>query len=160
VTCELADGTNSLMFLVCHPPTNPEKTYFNVIDVMIKKGLEVNAKNVYGETALHFAARYRNVSAINRLILNGASINTVTELTDSTPIHYALRRTAFQMLTTLELVMIVEIFDSIESPKVMGMKDVSGVTPEMIRLELGISLETSSWSKLYTKPKVCILIDF
>jgi len=129
------------MLIVCHPPSiDSEKTYINVINGLVKRGLDVKAKNVYGETALHFAARYRNVTATKQLISLGAVCTALTVLTDATPAHYLLRRTASKMVTTLELVMLVEIFSDQPTP-IMDKPDVSGVTPEHLCQDLGISLD-------------------
>ena len=42
--------------------------HFEVVDVLIKAGLDVNAKNRYGDTPLHLAVQFRNAYVVYKLI--------------------------------------------------------------------------------------------
>eukprot|EP00026_Physarum_polycephalum_P006152 Phypoly_transcript_06193.p1 GENE.Phypoly_transcript_06193~~Phypoly_transcript_06193.p1 ORF type:complete len:531 (+),score=95.94 Phypoly_transcript_06193:35-1594(+) len=56
-------------------------------------GLDINARNNKGATALHTVAKHRNTSAAQYLIENGANVNAKDNKGNS-PLHYANKKTA------------------------------------------------------------------
>jgi len=61
-----------------------------LIAKLIKKGANVNVKNLNGETPLHYACWNNNMSIVKALLDKGADINAVTDLGE-TCLHWALR---------------------------------------------------------------------
>ena len=126
------------MFLVCHIPAKDEKEILTIImDKMKERNLNVNAQNIYGETALHFAARYRNLYAIDYLVTLGADGKAVTILTESSPAHYAFRRTATSM-NCQNLADVVK-FSKEEWPWMMEKEDVVKVCANSLWSELQLN---------------------
>ena len=50
------------------PPTPPPEHEESVIDVLVANGADVNAKDVYGLTSLHYAAMRGNDQAAQQLL--------------------------------------------------------------------------------------------
>ena len=47
-----------------------------MVALLLERGLDIDAKDCYGRTALHWAAHWANVRAIETLISHGASLDT------------------------------------------------------------------------------------
>ena len=63
--------------------------YDKSLDLLLSKhGIEINAKNNSGETALHYAAKYGNFSKARKLIEKGININA-KDNSGKTVLHYA-----------------------------------------------------------------------
>ena len=86
------DGNGPLVYLVRQKLAGDVNlyTFFNVLNLMIEKGVDVNATNRYGEGPLHSACLRGNIHAIRFLIQNGANINMLNSLGESS-LHYAVR---------------------------------------------------------------------
>ncbi len=59
-----------------------------MIKIVLKMNIDVNAKNNMGETPLHVAAKFNNVLAIKELLQHKADVN-VTDNNKLTPLHVA-----------------------------------------------------------------------
>jgi glyoxylase-like metal-dependent hydrolase (beta-lactamase superfamily II) len=59
-----------------------------IVELLIEKGADVNAKNIANEIPLHYAAAMRHKEVVDLLIARGAMLNSGT-LDGSTPLHYA-----------------------------------------------------------------------
>lgn len=58
------------------------------IDLLVRAGAEINARNEDGYTALHHAVSQRHLPAVQRLVELGASVDAVTD-DGSTPLQKA-----------------------------------------------------------------------
>lgn len=56
----------------------------------LKAGADVHAIDTNGVTALHHAARFRNLIAVRTLIEHGANVNQACRKSGSTPLHRAV----------------------------------------------------------------------
>ncbi|XP_036371411.1 ankyrin repeat domain-containing protein 65-like isoform X1 [Octopus sinensis] len=61
-----------------------------IIDILIKAGAELGAKDRWGDTALHLAVRRRRLQAVELLLSRGSNVNEKTML-GNTPLHLAAR---------------------------------------------------------------------
>jgi hypothetical protein len=64
--------------------------YLSKAKKLIKKGIDINAKNNSGETVLHYAVEYGSISLTNKLIAKGIDINAKDNSGD-TALHYAAK---------------------------------------------------------------------
>lgn len=85
-----------------------------MIEVLTKRGAEVNMANRAGETALHTATRENAVKVMEQLIALGARVNA-TDQNGRTPLHYANQLEAVQLL--------------LEHKAGLELPDVNGRTP-------------------------------
>ncbi len=78
-----------------HNVAIPGGDYKDVAELLIAKGLDVNAKIKYGEskdaTPLHVAAGKGNIKVAEVLIKNGAELDAKTSQHHHTPLHMAAR---------------------------------------------------------------------
>jgi len=65
--------------------------HFEIVQLLIEKGVDINWKSYENNTALHTAVGTFNIKIIKYLIDNGANINAQNESGD-TPLHIALKR--------------------------------------------------------------------
>merc|ERR1719326_865572 len=56
---------------------------------MLAMGQDINVGNRAGQTALHVAALWGNVMAVDLLLSRGANLNAPNRLAGSTPLHMA-----------------------------------------------------------------------
>ena len=71
-----------------------------LIDFLVKKGLDVNISTRDGSTGLHEAAWYNNPEAARALIAHGAKVN-VTNASGNTPLHYAAEHNWMEVVEIL-----------------------------------------------------------
>ncbi len=64
--------------------------YNNIAEVIIKSGANLNFKDVYGFTALHYCAKMNNIEIAKLLIENKADVN-ILNLSKEAPLHVAAR---------------------------------------------------------------------
>jgi ankyrin repeat protein len=160
VICKTSDDTNALMHLISHiPKPEDEIIYLDVIDMLLQNGIQINHQNIFGETALHFAARALNICGVKYLISNGANVTLATTLTDSTPMHYALQRHAFHMSITPELISTVEIFHN-HKVNCMNLADVTGKTASEMYLSVKSAAMEWATEKNKVKEQLFFLICF
>ena len=76
------------------------KVLLQIAEDLIVHGVDVNASNKYGRTALHYAARRGYVEAIEFLVDHGAKIDAV-DSRNQTPMMYAMGKEAMDSVATL-----------------------------------------------------------
>ena len=59
------------------------------IELILQDGLDVDARDNFGNSPLHYAVRSSNHPAISSLLMNGADPNIKNIVNDSTPLHNA-----------------------------------------------------------------------
>ncbi len=70
-----------------------EKGHIDIVKMLIKAGIKVNAKNGYGRTPLHYAAREGWTEEAEMLIEAGADVNAKEwGARDKTPLHWAAEK--------------------------------------------------------------------
>jgi ankyrin repeat protein len=62
----------------------------DAVDLLMRAGVDVNAKDDFGQTVLHYAASKGDLEIIKRLIATGADINAEENELGYTPLHIAL----------------------------------------------------------------------
>lgn len=55
--------------------------------VLIKGGFDVNARDIFGRTPVHYACRYKTISLINILVEHGGNLSQA-DMYGRTPLHY------------------------------------------------------------------------
>jgi len=91
VNTENFENSSVLHYLARVPVTDENVVLFRcILDMLIKKGINVNAKNKQHEAPIHFACMTSNVSVVAFLLERGADYNIKTALGE-TPLHYAVR---------------------------------------------------------------------
>lgn len=80
-------------------PINPPKS---VIEFLIRKGISINAQDIYGMTPLHYAMRARNAEAVIALLEAGADPNIPNQ---DRAIPLAMIRAMPERLDILELML-------------------------------------------------------
>eukprot|EP01104_Vermistella_antarctica_P014246 TRINITY_DN4445_c0_g1_i1.p1 TRINITY_DN4445_c0_g1~~TRINITY_DN4445_c0_g1_i1.p1 ORF type:complete len:1074 (+),score=331.75 TRINITY_DN4445_c0_g1_i1:171-3392(+) len=84
------DGNSPLVYLVRQGGTEEIYQYLNVLQLMVDKGADVNARNRNGEAPLHSACIRGNLDSVRFLLQNNANVNMVNRLGE-TSLHYAVR---------------------------------------------------------------------
>lgn len=72
-----------------------------LVDIILKNLVELNAKNCFGMTALHLAALHNRVSIAKKLIKAGASVNCKQKGELQTALHIAARQGNAEMVVLL-----------------------------------------------------------
>ena len=63
----------------------------NSLEKLVSEGKDINETTFNNETALHIAAARNSIKVMNFLIKNKANVNAKTELTEETPLFYAVQ---------------------------------------------------------------------
>ena len=71
-----------------------------IVEFLIGKGADVNAKNIAHETPLHYAAALKHKEVVDFLIARGAQLDSITS-DGSTPLHYAANYGNFETVRVL-----------------------------------------------------------
>ena len=72
-------------------PTEDPKVRARVVELLLRRGANVNVVGLRGMTPLHCAAEFGNTEAIRQLIKAGANLNALDE-DDETPLYKATRK--------------------------------------------------------------------
>lgn len=65
--------------------------YFEIVDLLIKLGVDPNIRNNYRETPLHLAVQFKNSQVVDKLLFEGAAVNAQNRKKVS-PLHLAASR--------------------------------------------------------------------
>ena len=63
-----------------------------VVKLLIANGANVNAKDVYGDSSMHYVAHRGRKEIVELILANGAEVNTTTISGDFTPLDLATKR--------------------------------------------------------------------
>ncbi|HOI46687.1 MAG TPA: ankyrin repeat domain-containing protein [Bacilli bacterium] len=74
--------------------------HYEIIDMLIRLGMNVNANNTHYETPLHQAVRFKNSEAVELLLLNNANVNAVNKK-KQTPLHLAVTTGKLDIIDSL-----------------------------------------------------------
>lgn len=75
-------NSNSILHICAY------RDHHEAIELLVNSGADVNIRNRYEETPLHWACKVRGLFAVNALLRNGAVVN-LQDKTGSTPVHVA-----------------------------------------------------------------------
>jgi ankyrin repeat protein len=67
---------------------------------LIRAGAQLDQKDEFGTTALHYAITYKNTDVINLLLAHGANV-AVQDNDGSTPLHYACEHKLYEVAAAL-----------------------------------------------------------
>jgi ankyrin repeat protein len=73
-----------------------------IIEALLDKGADVNARDVGGDTALHFAARFTHIATVKMLLSKGAEVQATNNY-HLTPLHEAALTTSDETEATLRI---------------------------------------------------------
>ncbi len=102
--------------------------YLQKVKNLIDAGMDVNAKNIDGQTGLHGAAKYCHMDVIEFLLNNGARINE-KENNGETALHYAARCNGVPSATPKDLITLL-----LSKGAGVNEKNIRGETPVEIAL--------------------------
>ncbi|KIW99790.1 uncharacterized protein Z518_10718 [Rhinocladiella mackenziei CBS 650.93] len=83
-----ANGNTALHYLTWNLEFSEDRDYFDVVQSLVDRGVELEAVNEVGRTPLHLAVIDKNVAMEEILLERGASIYA-PDFLDRTPVHYA-----------------------------------------------------------------------
>jgi uncharacterized protein len=84
--------TNPLFDICCERNADPVEQRDRILKIL-QTGVDINATDKNGVTALHHAVRFRSPIAVKTLIEHGADVNKACRKTGSTPLHRAVTQT-------------------------------------------------------------------
>lgn len=74
-----------------------------MVDLLVKRGADVNAKNREGAISLHYAAHYSASSVVKELIKHGANVHC-KDISGRSVLHYAVERIDANELETIKVI--------------------------------------------------------
>jgi uncharacterized protein len=84
--------TNPLFEICCERNSDPVDQRDRILKIL-RTGVDINATDRNGVTALHHAVRFRSPIAVKTLLEQGANVNQACRKTGSTPLHRAVIQT-------------------------------------------------------------------
>ena len=84
--------TNPLFDICCERNLEPVEQRDRIVKIL-QAGIDINATDKNGVTALHHAVRFRSPIAVKTLIEHGANVNQACHKSGSTPLHRAVTQT-------------------------------------------------------------------
>lgn len=74
--------------------------YNSIAEILIKSNANLNYKDVYGNSALHYCAKVNNIEIAKMLLEHKADVN-IQNLSKETPLHFAARYNHLEMVKLL-----------------------------------------------------------
>jgi|GEM_PF-390432 len=74
--------------------------HYEMVDMLLRLGIDANATNIHHETPLHQAVRYKSSESVELLLMNGANVNA-TNKKKQTPLHLAVSTGKIDIIDTL-----------------------------------------------------------
>jgi ankyrin repeat protein len=99
---------NNLLMEAVKGDINKKQEIYDIISLLVKSGLKINSKNIYGNTALSYMINKKNIKLIKYLIKLGADVN-ISDSLGNTPLHKVVLLSLFDRLKNKELDEIIEI---------------------------------------------------
>lgn len=84
--------TNELFEICCEREPEPADQCRRIV-AALERGVDIQATDKNGVTALHHAVRFRSPAAVRTLIEYGADVNQACRRNGSTPLHRAVTQT-------------------------------------------------------------------
>jgi ankyrin repeat protein len=81
--------TNPLFDICCERNSDPVEQRDRIVKIL-QRGVDINATDKNGVTALHHAVRFRSPIAVKTLVEHGANVNQACRKSGSTPLHRAV----------------------------------------------------------------------
>ena len=125
---------NTFLHLACYADK------INVVKMLLAKGADINAKDIYDDTIVHFACKKGHIDVVKMLLAKGADINA-KDSDGNTPLHGACQEGHIEVIKKL-----------LEFPAVLDSLTITnnnGKTP----LELAKEINKQEIALLITKAK-------
>jgi len=99
---------NNLLMEAVKGDINKKQEIYEIISLLVKSGLKINSKNIYGNTVLSYMINKKNIKLIKYLLKLGADVN-ITDSLGNTPLHKVVLLSLFDRLKNKELDEILEV---------------------------------------------------
>jgi ankyrin repeat protein len=123
---------NTLLMEVCGSSFANRKDQNKMISIFIQSGIQINAKNIYGNSALSYALNTRNTHLIKTLLKLGGDVN-LSDSNGNTLIHKTVLLALFERLKNKDLEEILDIL--LGSGANPNLKNNDGYTPLHIAIK-------------------------
>jgi ankyrin repeat protein len=99
---------NTLLMEVCRGVIKNRKDQNTIISLLLKSGINLNAKNIYGNSAISYSINTKNLRLLKHLLKLGADIN-ILDANGNTLVHKIVLLALFERLKNKELDEIIDI---------------------------------------------------
>ena len=117
---------NTLLMEVCRGTIVNRKDQNVIISLLLKSGINLNAKNIYGNSAISYSINTKNLKLLKHLLKIGADIN-ILDSNGNTLVHKIVLLTLFERLKNKELDEIIDLL--IATGINLNVKNNDGYTP-------------------------------
>ena len=117
---------NTLLMEVCRGVIVNRKDKNVIISLLLKSGINLNAKNIYGNSAISYSINTKNLKLLKHLLKIGADIN-ILDSNGNTLVHKIVLLALFERLKNKELDEIIDIL--IATGINLNVKNNDGYTP-------------------------------
>jgi ankyrin repeat protein len=99
---------NTLLMEVCRGAVVNRKDQNVIISLLLKSGINLNAKNIYGNSAISYSINTKNLKLLKHLLKIGADIN-ILDSNGNTLVHKIVLLALFERLKNKELDEIIDL---------------------------------------------------
>lgn len=117
---------NTLLMELCGSSLANRKDQNKMISILIQSGIQINAKNIYGNSALSYALNTKNNHLIKTLLKLGGDVN-ISDSNGNTLIHKTVLLALFERLKNKDLEEVLDIL--LGSGANPNLKNNDGYTP-------------------------------